>query len=140
MNLDHCTALIQKGVTEMNEAYGRPVFDEWAIVNLHPVAGTIHQYAGPRHPEFQTHFLENLVPLRAEMTAGELDTGDFAFAREAAGPDFDAFIILGKDLYLLFNNTKKDMEEITRDPLWKQAQSPFVTLSEQFRMDPLAIT
>ena len=139
MNLDACTALVHKGVTQMNEAYGRPVFDEWAIVNLHPVGGTIHQYTGPRHADFQAHFLENLVPLRAEMNANDLDTGDFAFAREAAGPDFDAFIILGHDLYLLLNNTEKDMEEITRDPLWKQAQSPFVSLCEHFRADPLAI-
>jgi hypothetical protein len=137
MNLVECTTLVKKAVTLMNEAYGRPVFDEWAVVNLQPISGTILEYSGPRLADFQNHFLENLVPLRDEMNGGDLEPGDFAFAREAAGPDFDASIVLGKNLYLLFNHTEKDMEGITKDPLWKKAQQPFVNLSEQFRRAPL---
>lgn len=95
MQLADASSLIKKAILRMNESYGRPVFDEWAVVNLQGIQGTIHEYSGPRHADFQTHFLENLVPLREEMSRDDLDSGDFAFAREAAGSDFDAFIVLG---------------------------------------------
>lgn len=139
MQLAEASSLIKKAVLRMNEAYGRPVFDEWAIITLRAIQGTIHEYAGPRHAGFQSHFLENLVPLREEMNRGDLDNGDFAFAREATGADFDAFIVLGNEVYLLLNHTEKDMETITRDPMWKKAQPTFVNLCERFRHNALEI-
>ena len=139
MNLPDSLNLIKKAFVKMNEAYGRPVFDEWAVVDLSTIQGHIHEYSGPRHAEFQKDLHENLVPLRSEMESNDLEPGDFSFVRDAAGADFDAFVVLGLNLYLLFNHTTKDMEEITRDPQWKKAQISFVSLSEKFRLQPLVI-
>ncbi len=139
MTIAQATELVNKAVTRMNEAYGRPVFDEWAIVDLTTIQGQIFEYSGPRHAEFLKDFLENLVPLRQEMLKDDLEPGDFSFVRDARGADFDAFIVLGENLYLLCNHTVKDMEDITRDPQWKLAQASFVSLSERFRMTPVQI-
>lgn len=140
MNLSEAVERIKHSIRAMNEAYGRPVFDEWAVVNLQPVRGQVLEYSGPRFADFQSNFLENLVPLRSEMELDDISAGDFGFSREAAGQDFDAYIMLGSDLYLLCNHTGKDMEAITRDPSWKRAQLPFVQLSEKFRDQPLSLT
>lgn len=139
MNVSEAVELIKTGMRKMNEAYGRPLFDEWALVNLEPVRGKILDYSGPRFADFQANFLENLVPLRREMEADDLSPGDFGFSREAAGTDFDAYVVLGRNLFLLCNHTEKDMETITRDPTWKQAQKPFVALCEKFRQLPLTL-
>jgi len=139
MTLPESVSLIQKAFAKMNEAYGRPVFDEWALVDLSSIQGHIHEYSGPRHAEFQKDLHDNLIPLQAEMTGQNLEPGDFSFVRDAAGADFDAFVVLGTNLYLLCNHTSKDMEQITRDPQWKRAQVPFVNLSEKFRVSPLVV-
>lgn len=139
MNLPDAVGLVKKAFLKMNEAYGRPVFDEWAIVDLSTIQGHIHEYAGPRHAAFQKDLHDNLAPLRSEIEQTGLAPGDFSFVRDAAGADFDAFVVLGNNLYLLCNHTTKDMEAITRDPQWKKAQGPFVSLSERFRLQPLEI-
>ena len=55
------------------------------------------------------------------------------------GPAFEAFMALGKGIYLICNNTVQSMDGITQDPLWLNAQVPFVEMSEQFRAEPLAV-
>ena len=137
MKLDEAIHSVKQGFKKINEAYGRTVFDEWAIISLQSIQGTIYDYSGPRHSDFQKNFLENLIPLRAEIDNDELEPGEFAFSREAPGTNFDAFIVLGDNLFLLCNHTEKTMEEITRDPRWKKAQQPFVMLCEKFRNNPL---
>jgi hypothetical protein len=65
--------------------------------------------------------------------------GDFEFARHGVGPAFEAFMVLGRGVYLICNNTVQSMDSITKDPLWLAAQVPFVELSEKVRGNPLAL-
>jgi hypothetical protein len=47
--------------------------------------------------------------------------------------------VLGDWLYLICNNTTQAIDKIAAEPAWKQAQVPFVELSERFRADPLRL-
>ena len=51
-----------------------------------------------------------------------------------------AITVLGSTIYLICNNTRASMEEITRDPKWLNAQVPFAELSEAIRPDPLEVS
>ena len=76
--------------------------------------------------------------LRAGLMADQYQVGDFEFARHGTGTGFESFMVVGKGLYLICNNTAQTMDVITKDPLWIAAQVPFVELSEKFRADPLS--
>ena len=77
--------------------------------------------------------------LREGLLNEEYSVGDFEFARNAVGPAFESFMVLGDGMYLICNNTVQTMDAITQDPLWLGAQVPFVELSERFRSDPLSL-
>ena len=64
-------------------------------------------------------------------------TGDFEFTRHGVGTGFESFMVVGKGMYLICNNTVQSMDAISKDPLWIGAQVPFVELSDKFRSDPL---
>jgi hypothetical protein len=65
--------------------------------------------------------------------------GDFEFTRHGVGTKFEAFLMAGKGLYLVCNNTHSSMSEIAKDPKWIQAQVPFAELSDKMRSDPLTV-
>jgi hypothetical protein len=117
--------------------YGRPVFDEWAIVLIAEAKGWILDYTGPRRAAFQKNFLDDSVALTGELDPRRHGPGDFEFTPHGRGTRFDAFIVLGKSVYLLCNNTGSSMGELTKDPRWLNAQRPFATLSEKFRANPV---
>ena len=58
-------------------------------------------------------------------------------ARHGIGTGFESFMVLGKDIFLICNNTVQSMDGIAQDPKWLGAQVPFVELSEKFRDHPL---
>jgi hypothetical protein len=119
MTLDHARSTILAALGRMNAAYAQPVFDEWVLVSV------------------KQSFTTDIQPLRAELEGGKLTTGDFAFAAAATGTRHDACMRLGGVSYLFCNNTAKSMSDIRGNPLWREAQKPFVELSEKFRADPL---
>jgi hypothetical protein len=121
----------------MNARYQKPVFDEWAIISLLENKGHLLAYIGPRKEGFQKNFLADAGSLRAGLLTAEHEVGDFDFARHGTGTSFESFMVLGKGLYLICNNTVQSMDAITKDPLWLGAQVPFVELSDKFRADPL---
>jgi len=121
----------------MNARYQKPVFDEWAIISLSENKGHLLAYIGPRKEGFQKNFLADAGSLRAGLLTTEQGVGDFEFARHGTGTSFESFMVLGKGLYLICNNTVQSMDAITKDPLWLGAQVPFVELSDKFRADPL---
>jgi hypothetical protein len=123
----------------MAELYTRPVFDEWLIISLGGKKGAIIFYAGPRQEEVKDAFPGDVQSLVGELKGRKHEVGDFAFARRAEGTHFDAFLVLGKNLFLLCNNTELTMDDIAEDPLWLKAQAPFVHLSEMMRGDPLEL-
>jgi hypothetical protein len=137
MTIDHALELIKSCAGQMDARYRKVVFDEWAIVSLADNKGHVLAYAGPRKEGFQKNFLTDAGALRAGLLTQEHNIGDFDFARHGIGTGFEAFMVVGKGLYLICNNTVQSMDGITKDPLWLGAQVPFVELSDKFRADAL---
>jgi hypothetical protein len=138
MTLDEASRLIGACAGQMNDRYGKVVFDEWAVVSLIRHKAKILTYTGPRNDDFLKHFAEDLGALRAELLNSKYSVGDFEFARHGVGTGFESFMVLGEGLYLICNNTLSSMNDIARNPRWLDAQVPFVELSDKFRASPLA--
>lgn len=138
MTLDETIRLIRACAKEMNDRYGKSVFDEWAIVSLLQHQARILAYIGPRNDAFLKNFANDLGPLRTELLNSKYNVGDFEFARHGEGTKFEAFMVLGKGIYLICNNTHAAMHDIAKDPRWLDAQVPFAELSDKLRSSPLA--
>jgi len=139
MTLEQAKKLIKICAEQMHARYGKPVFDEWAIVSLAEHKGRVLAYIGPRKDGFKKNFLADAGSLRTGLMNAEYEIGDFEFARYGVGTGFESFLVLAKGVYLICNNTAESMDGITKDPRWLVAQVPFVELSDQFRADPLAV-
>jgi hypothetical protein len=137
MTIEEISKLIKRCAEQMNSRYQKVVFDEWAIVNIAHKKSRIFHYIGPRNDDFLQNFANDLGALRVELAKEQHGVGDFEFARHATGTLFEAFMVLGEGIYLTCNNTKKTMEEITKDQHWLDAQVPFVELSDKVRSSPL---
>ncbi|MSU59764.1 MAG: hypothetical protein EXS35_16620 [Pedosphaera sp.] len=138
MTLNEANHLIMATVDQMNARYGSTVFDEWAVLTLNEQGGRIIGYSGPRKDDFNQNFSADLDGLRAELVSRQFGVGDFDFARQARGTHFDAFLVVGRGLYLICNNTHASMDAITKDARWLAAQVPFVELSDKIRANPVA--
>lgn len=121
----------------MNAAYKETLFDEWVLVSLRTDRGSILSYSGPRAESYKKRFSADVQPLRNELDGQKLGIGDFAFVNGATGTQHDACMRLGDSSYLFCNHTASTMDDIRANPLWREAQKPFVELSEKFRADPL---
>ena len=139
MTLNQATKLIKSCAEQMDARYQKPVFDEWAVVTLAENKGHLLAYTGPRKHGFQQNFLADAGALRAALLAEAGNAGDFEFAHTGVGTGFESFMVLGKGLYLICNNTVQSMDGITRDPRWISAQVPFVELSDRVREDPVVV-
>ncbi len=137
MNLETARSTAIAALARMDSLYNKAVFNEWVLVKLTSESGAILAYSGPRAESYQKKFKDDIVPLRAELDQRQMAVGDFAFVADATGTRFDACIRLGRAAYLFCNNTAKTMAEIRQDPLWREAQAPFVQLSQVFITDPL---
>lgn len=137
MKLEQAKLLIKSCAEQMHARYGKPVFDEWVVLELVDQKGRVLAYIGPRKEGFKQNFLADAGSLRAGLLNAQYEIGDFEFARHGVGTGFESFLVLGKSLYLICNNTAESMDGITKDPKWLEAQVPFVELSERFRDDPL---
>src|ERR1043166_8035962 len=100
MTLDDAVTRIRKCGERMSGLYGKTVFDELVLICLAESKARIVNYSGSRRDEFQKNFPADLKALRAQITAVKHDVGDFEFARHASGTHFDAFIVVGHDLFL----------------------------------------
>ena len=118
----------------MNARYKKVVFDEWAILSLADHKGRVLAYSGPRKAAFRKNFLTDVGSLREGLLNGAYSAGDFEFTRHGVGPAFESFMVVGKGMYLICNNTVQSMDGITSDARWLAAQVPFVELSEKFRL------
>ncbi len=139
MTLDQAKNLITSCAQEMDARYARSVFDEWAIVHLADNRGVVLHYSGPRREGFKENFGQDARSLRAGLQNPKFGVGDFEFSRHAVGSAFESFMSLGPGVFLICNNTVQSMDAIARDPLWLEAQVPFVELSDRFRGDPLVV-
>ena len=139
MTLDQAKRFIRKCAEQMHAAYGKVVFDEWVVVSLGDKKGQVLAYIGPRVEEFGSNFTTDAAALRAGLLDPSHQPGTYEFHRQGVGTSFESFLVLGKGLYLICNNTVQHMDAITKDPRWIAAQVPFVDLSERFRQDPLVL-
>ena len=137
MKLETATELTMDYAGRMDALYGKVVFDEWAIVSFQEKTGRLLSYQGPRKESFQQNFGRDVETLKSELLANRHEIGDFEFARHGSGTHFDAFIVLGDELYLVCNSTTQSMNDIAKDPRWLSAQVAFAELTEKFRADPL---
>jgi hypothetical protein len=137
MDLESAIDRTVKTLGQMNRAYRRVVFDEWAIVALHADRDEILSYDGPRRETIADALPGDLHHLREALAEGDHLPGQFEFARAAAGATADAFLALGSCIYLICNNTQLTMGQIAADPLWKAAQGYFVDLTERVAQDPI---
>ena len=140
MTLDEAKSRIKSCASQMDARYGKTVFDEWAVVSLAENKARVLAYIGPRNDDFLKNFVNDLGALRAELRDMSYGVGDFAFARHGVGTGFEAFMVLGRGIYLICNNTHESMDSITKDPQWLSAQVPFAELSEEIRSNPLIIS
>ncbi len=128
---------IATAMARMSSLFGRTLFDEWVVVRLGPGTATVEHYEGPRLAECLASFSKDVALLRQEASDRAHESGDFDFARAAAGTQFDALLKVAPDAYLLCNNTGLSMEQIRAYPEWLKAQVPFANLAERFRLDPV---
>ena len=139
MKLEEAIRGIKSCAERMNSLYGRVVFDEWALVAITNGKASLVNYFGPRLEKFEKNFAADAAELRKSARGEEYDVGDFEFARHAPGTSFESFMVVGRGLYLICNNTAATMDMIAKSPTWLGAQVPFVDLSEKFRVSPLAV-
>lgn len=139
MTLEEAIIQIKACAQQMDARYGRTVFDEWAVISLLENKARVLAYTGPRNDDFLKNFAKDLGVLRAELLTENYGAGDFEFARHGIGTGFESFMVLGRALYLICNNTRESMETIAKNPRWLAAQVPFAELGEKFRPHPLTI-
>lgn len=139
MNTAAALDLIRFQMQRMNALYGRPVFDEWALLGIDARGeASVLGYEGPRAGSFVDELPDDAAALREAQARRECHVGDFEFVHEAAGPGLDAFLRVGPAAYLVCNHTGKAMADIRREPRWRQAQVAWFDLAERFRADPVA--
>ena len=139
MKRENAIVLIHTALAKMGRAYGKPLFDEWVLFAVDGQEADLLLYAGPREDAYEDEFADDVELLLEGITEEQSAPGHFYFAREAEGAMYDAFLAVGKDLYVVFNNTQQTMADITSDRHWTDAQVYFVQLSERFQMDPLTV-
>jgi hypothetical protein len=138
MNTAAATDHIRQQLARMDALYARPLFDEWALLGLGASGdATLHAYVGPREATFKTELPADTIALRTAQALRNYEIGDFEFALNAAGLAIDAFLRVGPAHYLVTNHTPGTMDDVRRDPRWKQAQVVWVQLGDTFRADPL---
>jgi hypothetical protein len=138
MTLEESIRQITACGKQMNERYGKIVFDEWAVISLAQQKARVLAYGGARNDDFLKSFANDLGALRMELLDDKYSVGDFEFARHGEGTKFEAFMVLGPGIYLICNNTQSTMNEIAKSPRWIEAQVPFAELSDKVRSNPLS--
>lgn len=136
MKLQKAVQLIKDCAKRMDMAYSGTVFDEWAIVAFNRNQPKLLFYTGPSEQDFIVNLTSN-HDLLHQLQQAELGFGDFVFSHEGFGARADGLLMLGPAVYLICNNTKRSISQITSNPLWKSVQVAFVELADSFRADPL---
>lgn len=141
MTPEELTSRTSRAFARMNEIYGSPVFDEWALVVVSHGKGQVLHYEGPRADAFAEAFPRDVALLREQFESREYFTGEFEFTADGHGTQFDAFVKVSDTVYLICNNTQEAMTQIRENSLWLKAQIPFAELCAQisnatFQMTP----
>ena len=139
MTAAEALSLIRSQLDRMNALYGRPVFDEWALLGLNTRGeASVLGYEGPRARSFAEELPADAAALREAQAKRDYGVGDFEFVHEEGGRGLDAFLRAGPAAYLVCNHTGKAMADIRREPRWLKAQAAWFDRGEKFRADPVA--
>lgn len=128
--------MIEDCGNRMNEKYGAVVFDEWLIVSTGD-ADKILAHSSPRGDRLIEAFQNDAKIIHEELTSTNHPIGDFGFTHEGHGTRFDAFVVLGKNLFVLWNKIGETTSFITKNPRWTVAQTEFVRFTEIIRSNPV---
>ena len=123
--------------TRMNEIYGCPVFNEWALVVVTDGKGQVIHYEGPRPDDFAQSFPKDAAQLRVQLEGHHYFPGEFEFTADGHGTMFDAFVKVSEAAYLVCNNTLVSMSRIRENGQWLKAQVPFAGLCAKISESPL---
>jgi hypothetical protein len=132
---DHTT----RAFTRMNEIYGCPVFNEWALVVVSQGKGQVIHYEGPRPEDFAKSFPKDAAQLRVQLEGHHYFPGEFEFTAAGHGTRFDVFVKVSDTAYLVCNNTRVSMGRIRENSQWLKAQVPFAGLCAKISESPLAV-
>lgn len=131
MTPEELTSRTGRAFARMNEIYGCPIFDEWALVVVSAGKGQVLHYEGPRSDAFAEAFPRDMGLLREQLEARKYFTGEFEFTADGHGTLFDAFVKVSDTAYLICNNTRVAMTRIRGNNRWLKAQVPFAGLCAQ---------
>jgi len=140
MTPDELTDRTSRAFARMNEIYGCPVFDEWALVIISQGKGQVLHYEGPRADAFVEAFPKDIARLREQFDSREYFTGEFEFTADGHGTQFDAFVKVSDEAYLICNNTQVSMTGIRGNSQWLKAQVPFAGLCAHISASTLELT
>ena len=127
----------KRALSRMNEIYGCPVFDEWALVVVADGRGQVMHYEGPRADVFTVAFSRDVALLRQQLEGRTYFAGEFEFIADGHGTLFDAFIKVSESAFLICNNTQVAMSRIRGNTQWLKAQVPFAGLCARISESPL---
>lgn len=138
MTADELKDRTDRTFARMNEIYGCPVFDEWALVMVSKGKGQVIHYDGPRPDDFSISFPKDAVRLREQLEGHRYFAGEFEFTADGHGTMFDAFVKVSETAYLVCNNTQVSMSRIRENGKWLKAQVPFAGLCAKISESPMA--
>jgi len=138
MTADELKDRTTRAFTRMNEIYGCPVFNEWALVEVTQGTAQVIHYEGPRPDGFAASFSRDAVRLRVQLEGHHYFPGEFEFATDGHGTMFDAFVKVSETAFLVCNNTQVSMGRIRENGQWLKAQVPFAGLCAMISGSPLA--
>jgi len=137
MKSEDAVSLVEKALYNMGTAIREVVFNEWILVSVSSKKLAVNKYKGPRQEEFFSNFKEDISPLLEKIDFKNPIIGDFDFSYHGYGNGFDAYMCIGEKTFILFNNTKKNTDQIQASLRWKAARVHLMKLQEKFIEDPV---
>lgn len=137
MTKEEAIKQIEHTLEDLNNQIKYTIFNEWILISVTPRSWDILKYSGPRQSEFFSHLSEDLTSVHQKMNDLNPIPGEFDFSYEGYGKAFDAYMCIGEKLYILFNNTLKNADEIKAHINWKKAERKIRNLQQKFMDDPV---
>lgn len=127
----------------MNELYNintneeSLLFDEFLIIEIVDEEIMLLHSFGPRDTsEIKKNLIFDVREIINPLLDNDIDVGGFHFVDEATKTTFDAFINMGDNAYVIFNNIALSMDEIRLQGDWPSAQEVFLELVKALALCP----
>ena len=136
MNLDEAIQAVKRCSESMNVKYGDILFDEWLIVHMGDT-DRILAHSGPRGEEIVLDFGTDTEAVHKLLQASSNSVGEFGFTDEGHGTRFDAYTVIGKNLFVLWNRTEGATSHLTKNRKWPLVQNELVAFSDAVKKAPV---